>query len=201
MNAKSGDESKAIVVNEERLFDYAPDYYRKLVPSEIGNIISEYSCPSHDFEKWLERVEPVFKVMYGLKERLAVNVERNAMTGFSISFKDEGGDEIWGRISRSLYYPPPWGQIRIASGLNISQYVEEMKVGLGYIYNCADSEIEYNIEVHLYFQKPYVHLEDLDAISNSTSVTWKHLRGRFGPDCSIHENNELELTILCTFCR
>jgi hypothetical protein len=195
MEAKSGDESKAIVVNKERLFDYAPDYYRKLLPSEIGDIISKYAWDDpNDFEKWLERVEPVFRVMYGLKERLAVNVERNAMTGFSLKVTEDNG--------KYFQYPLRDGgpnQVIVDYNLTISEYVEAIKVGLKFLNDCVDRKIEYDIKVDLDFELWYIYFSDLEEISNSTGITWEDKEEGYGPNWSIHENEELRLTIVCTF--
>jgi hypothetical protein len=196
MDAKSGDESKAIIVNEEKLFDYAPDYYRKLLPSEIGDIISKYACDGpNDFEKWLERVEPIFKVMYGLKERLAVNVERYAMVDFSILAIKENGEYF--QYSFRSNNP---NQI-VDYHLTISEYVEEIKIGVDNLNGCLDHKIEYWIEVNLDLETLYVSFEDLEEISNSTGIKWKHTECNRGTNWSVHNNKKLGLTIQCTFLR
>jgi hypothetical protein len=197
MEAKSGDESKAIVVNEEKLFDYAPDYYRKIVPSEIGDIISVYACDNpNDFEKWLERVELVFRVMNGIRESFSnsyyVNAERGKMVDFSILAIKENGEYF----QYSFRGDNP-NQV-VNYHLTISEYVEEIKIGLDNLNDWVDRKFEYWIQVELEFDD-CIYCSGLDEISDSIGITWEHTEDNRGPDSSTYENEELRLTIECTF--
>jgi hypothetical protein len=191
MEAKSGYESKAIVVNKERLFDYAPDYYRKLVPKEIGDIISKYAWDDpNDFENWLERVEPVFKVMYGLKESLDmkhINLQ-DLRLSLSVTITKED--------NRYTQYPPRGHPDRNRALLypNISEYVEWMKVGLKCLHDCADKKIEYRIQVSFDFDSSDIDESILNEIFNSTGIKMVQRKERFG-GWFTHENKELRLTI------